>query len=122
VDEFDRDPLMTKRLVAGPGWLRAAGELALGIVLALVPLALWVAWSPDMLLFVIAAGGVSAALLIVLWGPSESGRIEEGQPRTVVSDQFVEEVHRLFPLTYHHSRRGKLRFRRAMEKLRRMVW
>jgi len=113
---------MTRLPAKGSSWRRAASEVALGIVLAVVPLALWVAWSPAVFLIVVFSGGTCAALLIALWGRSESEHGDAVESRAVVSDQFVEEMHRLFPLTYHHSRKGKLRFRRTMEKLRRLVW
>ena len=113
---------MTKCSQAGPNWLRVAGETALGIILAIVPLALWVSWSPEILIGVIAAGGVCAALLVMLWGRSGVGRVNDaGNSRAEVSDLFVQEMHKLFPLTYHHSRRGKLRYRRTMERLRRAL-
>ena len=121
---LDRDPLMTKRTAAAADWLRAAGELALGIVLAMVPLALWIAWSPDVLLLVIAAGGVSAALLVALSGRARDETTRDSQAdavHAVVPDAFVEELHRLFPLVYHHSLREKQGFRRTMERLRRLM-
>jgi len=98
--------------------LKAAGETALGILLALVPLALWIAWSPAILVAVIVTGGVCAALLIALcrW---QDESLEEAHAE--VSDAFVEELHHLFPLVYHHSRREKQRFRRTMETLRRLM-
>lgn len=46
--------------------LKAVGETVLGIVLAVVPLALWVAWSPTALFAVLVTGGVCAVLLIAL--------------------------------------------------------
>jgi len=103
-------------------WLRATAETALGIVLAVVPLALWVAWSPAVLLVVVAAGAVSAALLVALWRLPDGAHAGGRASHAVVSDRFVEDMHRLFPLNYHHSRTGKARFRRTMEKLRRSIW
>jgi hypothetical protein len=46
--------------------LREVVETGLGIALALVPLGLWIAWSPAVLFAVLVTGGVSAALLIAL--------------------------------------------------------
>jgi len=106
--------------------LKAAGETALGILLALVPLALWIAWSPAILVAVIVTGGVCAALLIALcrWQDEsleEARNAEDDPAHAEVSDAFVEELHHLFPLVYHHSRREKQRFRRTMETLRRLM-
>jgi len=106
--------------------LRAAVETVLGIVLALVPLALWIAWSPALLFAVIVTGGVCAALLIALWHwqdeSLEAARdLDEDPAHAEVPDAFVEELHRLFPLVFHHSRQEKQRFRRTMETLRRLM-
>jgi hypothetical protein len=112
--------------VAALGPLREVVETGLGIVLALVPLGLWIAWSPGVLFAVLVTGGVCAALLIALSaledGPTdEDGAAQQDPARVVVPDAFVEELHRLFPLVYHHSRGEKRRFRRAMETLRRLM-
>jgi len=112
---------MNDSSVVIPARLTAVGETVLGIVLAAVPVAVWVAWSPLVLLIVLAAGCVCAALLVALSRLADAERARSGEPMAFVSDQFVEEVHRLFPLTYHHSRKEKPRFRRAMDKLRRMA-
>jgi len=88
----------------------------LGIVLAATPLALWVAWSPAVLFLVLAVAIACAGLLVLLnhlggqSAPAATGRVE-------LPEQFVAEVHQLFPLTYHHSHRPAARFRRAMRRL-----
>ena len=91
-----------------------------GILLALFPLALWVAWTPFVFAAIFAAGIASTALLLVLLArepePREHGR---GSERPGVPESFIEELHGIFPLTYHHSRRGRARYRRAMARLRR---
>jgi hypothetical protein len=104
-------------------WLSGT-EVSLGVVLAVTPITLWVAWTPLVLLVAVAAAVVSACLLALIHGrrgfahedldpdlPSESL-----QP--VLPDGFVEQIHQIFPLTYHHSRIESPRFRRAMQKLR----
>src|SRR5262245_10969099 len=48
--------------------LRSVGMAILGIVLAAVPLAIWVAWTEGMLALVLVVGTVSAGLLIILAG------------------------------------------------------
>jgi len=106
--------------------LISIGLTGLGIILALAPVAFWVAWTPFVFLVVLAVIGVSAALFIVLYGcqlpATEDQRATPGNSsRAVLPDEFVEEIHRIFPLTYHHSLHGRARFRRAMEKLRRLT-
>ncbi|MEW6687971.1 MAG: hypothetical protein AB1452_02660 [Pseudomonadota bacterium] len=94
----------------------------LGVVLAATPLALWIAWTPAVLAVVVAAALASASLLVLLHelAPPQAG----GQPqveRPGLPEEFVEEIHRLFPLTYHHSGAPAARYRRAMDKLSRMI-
>ena len=106
--------------------LRSIGVTVFGIVLALIPPALWVAWTETGLLAVVAVGVVSAAALVILAdsGPQD---VEDRQPphdvktRKTLSDASIVEIHRIFPLTYHHSLVEKARFRQAMEKIRRLL-
>ena len=100
--------------------LTSVGVTVCGILLALFPLALWVAWTPSVFAFVFAVGVASAALLLVLLArePKPEGH-ERNEPRPGLPASFVEELHGIFPLTYHHSRRGRARYRRAMARLRR---
>jgi hypothetical protein len=102
--------------------LGSSAETGLGVVLAATPLALWIAWSETVLLSVVAVAVLCAALLVVLTDFSrrdaDDRRAAGGvEGRVAVPDEFMEEVHRLFPLTYHHSLAGNARFRRAMERL-----
>lgn len=101
--------------------LSRLGETGLGIVLAVMPVSLWVAWTPFVWAVVIAVGFLAAALLIALdhRRPAEDAGASPGDAAPALPDSFVATVHELFPLTYHHSREGPRRFRNAMEKLRR---
>ena len=101
--------------------LSRIGETSLGIVLAVVPVALWVAWTPIVWAVVIAIGFVAAALLIALgYRRTAEDAGSPGAAAPALPDTFVATVHEVFPLTYHHSREGPRRFRDAMEKLRRV--
>jgi hypothetical protein len=106
--------------------LSSIAEAALGLVLAATPVALWIAWTETVLLSVMAVAVISGALLVLLTDfsrrPAEGTRAAGGVERTaVLPDEFVDEVHRLFPLTYHHSLVEKARFRRAMERLSSLI-
>lgn len=98
--------------------LRRFGATGLGIVLAATPLALWIAWTATLLLGVMLVAALSAALLVLL---TESSGDQGGNARSTLSPEFVDEVQRLFPLTYHHSRHETPRFRRAMNRLSRLM-
>jgi hypothetical protein len=102
--------------------LASSAETGLGLVLAATPLGLWIAWTETLLLSVIAVAVVCAALLVLLTDFSRSAGDEPragdgGADQAVLPEGFVDEVHRLFPLTYHHSLSGSARFRRAMARL-----
>ena len=100
-------------------------EAGLGLVLAATPLALWIAWTPALVLWVMLAAVASAALLALLTesapkpAPLPLPDEVKGVPR--LPEEFIEEVHRLFPLTYHHSRRPASRFRETMLRLAQMM-
>ena len=94
----------------------------LGIVLALVPLALWVAWTEIMLMMVLAVAAVAAVLLTVL-AELENRAVENNGDgsREALTDEAMVEIHRVFPLVYHHSLNENARFRGAMERVRRLT-
>ena len=98
----------------------------LGIILSLVPPALWFAWTESQLLVVVAVGVVSAVALVVLadfGSQADEDRhdtVELARRRTL-ADRAIVEIHRAFPLTYHHSFVEKTRFRQAMERVRQLL-
>ena len=97
------------------------GETGLGLVLAITPVLLWVAWSPIVWTVVMAVGFLAATLLIALshrQGAADASASPDAGPPTL-PETFVPTVHEIFPLTYHHSREGPRQFRTAMEKLQR---
>ncbi len=99
------------------------GVTVVGIILAAVPLALWVAWTPFGFLVVLAVGAVSMVLLGVLLsrlppGIDDPHRQHDDETRVVLSDEFVEEIHKISPLVYHNARIENARFRRTMDRLR----
>ena len=103
--------------------LVAIATTLLGAILALTPVALWIAWTATVLFTVMAVAVVSAGLLVLLTELAQpaANRSPAVDGRVVLPDEFIAEVHQLFPLTYHHSMHETARFRRAMEKLSRMI-
>ena len=103
--------------------LAAATATVLGVILAVTPVMLWVAWTDSVLFIVVAVAIVSAGLFVSLeerlHRPSDGPGAGVGSAR--LPDRFVEEIHQIFPLTYHHSMRPRARFRQTMEKLSRMI-
>jgi hypothetical protein len=98
----------------------------LGIILSLVPPALWFAWTETVLFIVVAVGIVSAVALVVLADYGHQS-VDDRQvaadvaKRRTLADQSIVEIHRVFPLTYHHSLIEKTRFRQAMERVRQLL-
>jgi hypothetical protein len=71
------DPVGRKRLHALSGIGREVLATLAGIVLALTPLALWIAWSPMVMGLVLAAAAVAAALVLACW-PGRTPRRHAG--------------------------------------------
>lgn len=96
--------------------------IVIGLVLAVIPLALWVAWSESVFFAVLALLAVATVVFIALArpGPEEQAppRVE---PRQILSDDFIAELHRLVPFTYHHRRLGDTRLRGKFAKLRALM-
>lgn len=107
---------MASRLADGASTL-------LGAILAATPLALWIAWTATVLFIVVAVATASAMLLVLLAERAQrgTGRAAAGSGQVVLPEEFVEEIHRLFPLTYHHSGAPAARYRRVMDRLSRMT-
>ncbi len=108
--------------------LRAATTI-LGIVLVLTPLALWVAWSKQALLLVMAIGiAAMIGLLLCRWLTDDNRYAAHGgserSPRigpASLSDEFVAELSSMGPWTYHNRLTGDYRFRMKMERLRKLL-
>ena len=98
--------------------LRRIAETGIGVVLASTPLLLWIAWTPAILVGVMATAVLSGALLVLL---TESSRDQGSNVRRALPPEFVAEVQQLFPLTYHHSLHETPRFRRAMKRMSRLI-
>jgi hypothetical protein len=96
---------------------RLIGVAALGMLLAATPLALWIAWTAALVLWVMLLAMVSAALLVLLTRDEREG----SGSAVALPEEFIDEVQQLFPLTYHHSRFETPRFRRAMQRLSRLL-
>ncbi len=88
-----------------------------GIILLVTPLALWVAWTEAIFLGVILVCVVAMLTIcaIALFAPKAASGHEAPK---VLPDRFVAELHKLFPLTYHHRRLGSKSFERKMDRLR----
>jgi len=89
------------------------------MALAATPVLLWIAWTPEILLGVMLASVLCAGVLVLLTESSPGQGA--GSAQRTLPPEFIDEVHQLFPLTYHHSRRETPRFRRAMKKLSRLI-
>ena len=106
--------------------ISSIGVVACGIVLAVVPLALWIAWSRVGFLIVLGVAAVSVVLLGALLSRTSAGDDDQktgldDEMRVTLPNEFVQEIHEISPLNYHHSRIEKARFRRTMDRLRDMI-
>lgn len=111
------------------GFTERLGHVAvtvLGIFLAVTPVTLWIAWTATQVVCIMLVALVSAALLALLTdlqqkeSQNQSGK-EAAGGNFSLPEEFIEEVHRLFPLTYHHSRLESSRFRQAMRRMSRLI-
>ena len=110
----DQAPQRTRRHLA-------VIETVLGLALTATPVALWIAWEPEILFGVLVAALASALLLDLVHRLDAAGRAAPSWERPELQDQFFVEMHRLFPLIHHHSGRESARFRSVMRRLRRRL-
>ena len=111
------------KLVEG---LTTFGVNFFGVALMITPLALWVAWTETVLYIVLAAGFMAATLYCLLYLYEQRADLRMSAsatscPAESVPDEFVAELHDLFPLTYHHRRLGDPAFQRKMDRLKRLL-
>lgn len=105
--------------------LRTVAMSVFGLILALTPLALWVAWTETGFILVLAAGATAGVLYWLLAGFQDPLLEDRGQARDPretqsLTDEFLAELSRLGPWTYHNRRLGDAAFRRKMESLLRL--
>lgn len=119
-------PISAERERRAQRWLPGV-ETGLGIALAVTPVTLWVAWTPSVFFAAVAVAAISAILLVLLnrhWrsAPEHANSTpRDSCPQPVLPDGFIENIHQIFPLTYHHSIIGRARYRDAMQRLRQLL-
>jgi len=100
--------------------LREIAMVGLGVILAIVPLALWVAWSETVFVTVLAVGTVAMGLILALisLGPEDDQR-----PRTtmVSAPELIAEIQQLAPITDHHRQLGDPRLAKMLAVMRAMM-
>ncbi len=105
------------------GRLHEAVLTLLGLILALSPLAMWLAPTTTVLALAVTASvtsGLALWLLSQLTG-GDAGRNSGLEPRHAparLPDRFIAELHKLSPLTYHHRPLGDPRYQRKIDRLR----
>ncbi len=114
---------VTTRLIDG---LANLGLNLLGATLMITRLALWVARTETVRFIALATGVMAGALYCVLVRYEKPADLAHGEsafngPTETVPDAFVEQLHGLFPLTYHHRRLGNPKFQRKMDRLKRLL-
>lgn len=102
------------------------GMEVLGVVLAAVPLALWVSWSQAVFLAVVMGCAVALAAFVALaWSGQAEGQAHRAGRRTagqvIANPEFIAELQRLMPFTYHHRRLGDSRIRRKLARARTLM-
>jgi hypothetical protein len=92
-----------------------------GLVVAVTPLALWVAWSDVMLLGVLLAGAAAAVLCGLLADDEDSDPArprESGPAAPEAGERFLGELTDLGPWIHHNRLRPDARFAARMDRLR----
>ena len=93
------------------------GLTLFGIVLAVTPLALWVAWTETIFLGVLVTGATAAGLYSVLASfekPPAQGEPSDYVRPVILSDKFILKLQSLHPFIHHHRPSGGPKFHTAM--------
>lgn len=102
------------------------GMTASGIVLALTPLALWVAPNQAAFGIILAVTVVAGATvwLFSIWHTAyrpQTPGVGSRHRLATVPDQFVAELHKLSPMTYHHRSLGDRRYQGKIDPLKKLL-
>jgi hypothetical protein len=111
-----------KRLEA----LRNAALTAAGLIMAAIPLALWVAWSEATLVLGLAASAALALLFFALYADPRATNQEQRQDPNFRSmehldEEFLSELSGMGPFVYHNRLSADSRFRRKMARLKKKL-
>jgi len=103
--------------------LREVGLTVLGLIATITPLALWLAWSEPVFIFVLGSGIAAVTAIWVLAGFEESLKDDERDgashgPAQTLSDESLSELSELGPFVYHHCSTGGPRFQTTMRALK----
>ncbi len=108
------------------GGLVAFGLTILGSIIMVTPSALWVAWTEMLLLAVLAMGILAAVLYCVLVRFETPTKPAKSSVRSMrverLPGKFIEDLQRLHPFIHHHQPSGSPRFRRAMHRLKKLLY
>jgi len=100
--------------------LREIAMVVLGLILAVVPLALWLAWSETAFYSVLAVGAVAMGLILALisFGPDDD---RPTRTTMVSAPELIAEIQQLAPITDHHRRLGDPRLAKMLAVIRAMM-
>ena len=103
------------------------GLILLGLVLMVIPLALWVAWTGTLLIVVLAtaaAAGVLYCVLVRFERPADPAQSEPSDYVRVenLPDEVIDELQTLHPFIYHNGPSGGPKFHAAMHHLKRYLY
>lgn len=95
------------------------GLMLLGLVLMVIPLALWVAWTDTIFIVVLVTGATASVLFCVLVRFERAGDPTHSEPSdyvraVILPDKFIVELQRLHPFIHHHRPAGSPKFHTAM--------
>jgi hypothetical protein len=106
--------------------LRNAALTAAGLIMAAIPLALWVAWDQATLVLGLAASAALGLLSFVLYADTRATNQEQrkdSNSRTMehLDDEFLSELSDMGPFVYHNRLSADSRFRRKMARLKKKL-
>jgi hypothetical protein len=106
--------------------LRNAALIAAGLIVAAIPLVLWVAWSQATLFLGLAASGAFGLLFFVLYAdPRATNEDQRKDPRSgtvePLDEEFLSELSNMEPFVYHNCLLGDSRFQKMVRLKKRLV-
>lgn len=88
---------------------RNAAETTVGLVLCLIPVALWVSWSAQVFYIVLAtaAGGLVVFACLVMLRPDEPAEAMGADQRPILEDCEIAEHQKLYPMIHQNTAQSR---------------
>ena len=100
---------MSSTYLASTERIREIAEIVVGILLCIMPIALWVAWSTHVFYLVLIVGAVGVIVfgLLIFSRPDQTQPLSNSSDKVVLDDKAIAEHHKLYPMIHQNTAQSR---------------